>query len=121
MGVDLASLIPKKEIELESLRGKRIAVDALNAIYQFLSIVRQPDGTPLMDSHGNVTSHLSGLFYRNMRLLEMGILPCYVFDGEPPKLKAQTVKERKEIRKEAEKQWKEAQKKGDLIEARKYA
>ena len=75
MGVDLASLIPKKEIELESLRGKRIAVDALNAIYQFLSIVRQPDGTPLMDSHGNVTSHLSGLFYRNMRLLEMEILP----------------------------------------------
>src|SRR3989344_9396763 len=121
MGVDLGDLIQKQEIELEDLRGRKIAIDALNAIYQFLSIIRQPDGTPLMDSHGNITSHLSGIFYRTTRLMEMGILPCYVFDGEPPKLKAQTVAERKEIRKEAEEKWKEAQKKGDLIEARKYA
>ena len=121
MGVDISLLIQKKEIELESLKGKKIAVDALNAIYQFLSIIRQPDGTPLMDSHGNITSHLSGLFYRNSRLLEMGILPCYVFDGEPPKLKAQTVAERKELRKAAETKWREAQEKGDLIAAKKYA
>ncbi len=121
MGVDLTPLIKKKEIELEALRGKKIAVDALNAIYQFLSIIRQPDGTPLMDSKQNITSHLSGLFYRNMRLLEIGILPCYVFDGKPPKLKAQTVEERKEIRKEAEKKWKAALEKGETAEARKYA
>ncbi len=121
MGVDLGDLITKQEIELEDLRGKKIAIDALNAIYQFLSIIRQPDGTPLMDSHKNITSHLSGLFYRTTRLLEIGILPCYVFDGEPPKLKAQTVQERKEIRKEAEKKWKVALEAGELAEAKKYA
>src|SRR3989344_5140608 len=121
MGVDLGDLITKQEIELEDLRGKKIAIDALNAIYQFLSIIRQPDGTPLMDSKGGITSHLSGLFYRTTRLMEMGISPCYVFDGEPPKLKAQTVEERKEIRKGAEVKWKEALKKGELAEARKYA
>lgn len=121
MGVDISSLIVKKEIELEALQGRKIAVDALNAIYQFLSIIRQPDGTPLMDSHGNITSHLSGLFYRNARLLEMGVLPCYVFDGEPPKLKAATVEERAEIRKEAEIKWKAALEKGALVEAKKFA
>ena len=121
MGVDLGDLITKQQIELEDLRGKKIAIDALNAIYQFLSIIRQPDGTPLMDSKGGITSHLSGLFYRTTRLMEMGISPCYVFDGEPPKLKAQTVEERKEIRKGAEVKWKEALKKGELAEARKYA
>ena len=121
MGVDLGDLIQKQEIELEDLRGRKIAIDALNAIYQFLSIIRQPDGTPLMDSSGNITSHLSGIFYRTTRLMEMGILPCYVFDGEPPKLKAQTVAERKEIRKEAEKKWKSALEAGELVEARKYA
>ncbi len=121
MGVDLGDLITKQQIELEDLRGKKIAIDALNAIYQFLSIIRQPDGTPLMDSRGNITSHLSGLFYRTTRLMEMGISPCYVFDGEPPKLKAQTVEERKEIRREAEKNWKAALEAGELVEARKYA
>jgi len=121
MGVDFGDLIAKQEIELEELRGKKIAIDALNTIYQFLSIIRQPDGTPLMDSKGNITSHLSGLFYRTTRLMEIGIIPAYVFDGKPPKLKAQTVEERKEIRKQAEKKWKSALEAGELAEARKYA
>ncbi|HIJ98763.1 TPA: flap endonuclease-1 [archaeon] len=121
MGVDLGDLIEKQEIELEDLRGKKIAIDALNAIYQFLSIIRQPDGTPLIDSNKNITSHLSGLFYRTTRLMEIGIIPCYVFDGEPPKLKSATVEERKEIRREAEKKWKAALEAGELAEARKYA
>jgi len=121
MGVDLKDLVEVKEIELEDLVGKKIAVDALNTIYQFLSIIRQPDGTPLMDSKGRVTSHLSGLFYRTCRLLEMGVIPCYVFDGKPPKLKAETVEKRHKIRESAEKKWRQALKKEDLVEARKYA
>ena len=40
-----------------------------------------------MDSHGKTTSHLSGLFYRNINLLLEGIKPVYVFDGKPPELK----------------------------------
>jgi flap endonuclease-1 len=121
MGVDIKDLIEPKEIELESLTGKKIAIDALNTIYQFLSIIRQPDGTPLMDSKGRVTSHLSGLFYRTLRLLEMGIIPCYVFDGKPPQLKAETVKTRKKTRKKAKEKWEKALDKGDLAEARKFA
>jgi len=121
MGVNLGKLIESEQIELEQLSGKKIAIDALNTIYQFLSIIRQPDGTPLMDSQGQVTSHLSGLFYRTLKMMQMGIIPCYVFDGKPPHLKAETIQKRRDIRAASEVKWKEAQKVGDLETARKFA
>src|SRR3989338_5146694 len=82
MGVELKDLVVKHERSFEELEG-RIAVDAYNTLYQFLSIIRQQDGTPLMDSKGRITSHLSGLFYRTCNLLEKNILPIYVFDVVP--------------------------------------
>ncbi len=121
MGVHIEDILVKKEIDLSALRGKRIAVDAYNAIYQFLSIIRQPDGTPLMDSRGRITSHLSGLFYRNVKLLEAGILPAYVFDGRPPEVKSKTLEEREKTREAAREKWEEAVKAGDLEEARVHA
>jgi len=120
MGVDLGEL-PKKPASLSELAGKRFAVDAYNAIYQFLSSIRQPDGTPLMDSRGNVTGHLAGIFYRNARLLENGIRPIYVFDGKPPGEKEGVLEERSERKKEAEAAWKAALEKGNLEEARRAA
>ncbi|AAL81538.1 flap endonuclease-1 [Pyrococcus furiosus DSM 3638] len=121
MGVPIGEIIPRKEIELENLYGKKIAIDALNAIYQFLSTIRQKDGTPLMDSKGRITSHLSGLFYRTINLMEAGIKPVYVFDGEPPEFKKKELEKRREAREEAEEKWREALEKGEIEEARKYA
>lgn len=121
MGVDLGDLIEARKIGFKELSGKKIAIDAYNALYQFLSIIRQPTGEPLMDSKGNITSHLSGLLYRTTNLLEFGILPVYVFDGIPPALKMKTLEERVEIREEAEEKWKEALEAGDLEEARVHA
>ena len=63
MGLQISELVPKKEIKLEQLRGKVIAVDAFNILYQFLANIRQADGTPLMDKKKRITSHLSGLFF----------------------------------------------------------
>ena len=94
MGLQISEIIPKKEISFADLRGKIIAIDASNAIYQFLSTIRQPDGTPLQDRKGNITSHLSGLFYRNINLLSEGIKIIYVFDGKPPELKGVTKEKR---------------------------
>ncbi len=119
MGVDLGDLVERREISLKDLFGKAIAIDAHNSLYQFLSIIRQPDGTPLMDSKGNITSHLSGLLYRTTNLVEEGIKPIFVFDGKPPDFKASTIKERSEIRDAAEKQWIKARERGE--EAFKYA
>ncbi|MCD6248656.1 MAG: flap endonuclease-1 [Hadesarchaea archaeon] len=121
MGVQLGDVVPRKEISLEELRGKVIAIDAMNTLYQFLSIIRQRDGEPLKDSKGRVTSHLSGLFYRTANLIGLGIWPVFVFDGEPPKLKSRTLKERRTIRAEAERAYKEALEAGDIVEARKQA
>ncbi len=121
MGVQLGELISPKPIGFENLKGRKIAIDAMNSIYQFLSIIRQPTGEPLKDSKGRVTSHLSGLLYRNANLIEYGILPIYVFDGKPPELKRTTVEQRTRIREEAEVKWKNALVEGNLEEARMYA
>jgi len=114
MGVNISELVPSEMIRLQDLRERIIAIDAYNAIYQFLSVIRQPDGTPLMDRKGRVTSHLSGLLYRNVNFIEAGILPVYVFDGIPHELKSETIAERGRRKIQAEKEWKEALDKGDL-------
>lgn len=98
MGLQIGDIVPRKEIKLEELKGKIVAVDAFNAIYQFLSSIRQPDGTPLLDSKRRVTSHLSGLFYRNIALMAEGIKLAYVFDGEYSPLKGKTQEMRQQAR-----------------------
>jgi flap endonuclease-1 len=121
MGVNLRDLVPKTLVSLKDLVGKSIAIDAYNALYQFLAIIRQPDGTPLKDRTGRVTSHLSGLFYRTCNLLEMGIKVIYVFDGTPPALKETEIKRRSQVKDEALKKYEEALKTGRIEEARMYA
>lgn len=114
MGVDISSLVEAKEVELVELSGRKIAIDAFNILFQFLSIIRdRMTGEPLRDSKGRVTSHLSGLLYRNSNLLEAGIKPVFVFDGKPPELKQATIEEREERKREAEKKWKEAVERGE--------
>lgn len=121
MGVDLGDLAVKHTISLDYLSGKVIAVDAFNVLYQFLASIRQEDGTPLMDFNGNVTAHLSGLFYRSAKLIENGIKPVYVFDGAPTKLKRRTRERRSRVKETAKKKWEAALSKGELKEAKKYA
>lgn len=121
MGVNLADLIEREEIELSQLRGKTVAVDALNILYQFLAIIRQRDGELLKDSQGRVTSHLSGLFYRSVNLIEEGVNPLYVFDGEPPSLKRETIAKRQEVKREARREWRQAVEEGRTEDIKKYA
>jgi len=121
MGVDLGDLAVKHTISLQSLSGKVIAIDAFNMLYQFLASIRQPDGTPLMDYKGNITAHLSGLFYRTSKLLETGIKPVYVFDGKAHSFKERVQKERTKVKKIAEKKWKKALELEKYEEAKKYA
>ncbi len=121
MGLQIGEIINKKEIGFTDLNGKTIAVDAFNAIYQFLTTIRQPDGTPLKDSKGNVTSHLSGLFYRNMNLILEGIKLIYVFDGKAPELKNKTINKRKDAKDEMQEKYKEALLSEDIGAMGKYS
>ena len=121
MGVQISEIIPRREIELSELKGKSVAIDAFNTLYQFLTTIRQPDGTPLMDKNGKITSHLSGLFYRNINLLQEGIKPIYIFDGIPPKLKQTEIEKRRETKRIAEQKYEEAKGKKDIAEMKKYS
>ncbi len=124
MGIQLREIIPEeaiRNVEPGFFRGKKVSVDAFNAIYQFLSTIRQQDGTPLMDSQGRVTSHLSGIFYRNLRLIEAGISISYVFDGKARAEKLETLKTREKAKQEAEEKYEEALKEGDFESARKFS
>ena len=121
MGVNLADIVIPESVTLDSLKNRTLAVDAYNALYQFLAIIRQPDGTPLMDKQGRVTSHLSGLLYRTANLYEKGIRLTFVFDGKPPELKEYEVQRRREVRQEAIVQYNRAIREGKIREARTYA
>jgi len=121
LGVNLRGIVPKTVVKLENLSGKTIAIDAYNALYQFLAIIRQPNGTPLKDSTGKVTSHLSGLLYRTSNLVEMGMKPIYVFDGVPSALKEVEIKRRAKAKEEAIVKYEQALAKGKVEEARMYA
>ncbi|MFX0035307.1 MAG: flap endonuclease-1 [Candidatus Hermodarchaeota archaeon] len=123
MGVQISDLVKevKRTITFENLFKKDIAIDAFNTIYQFLAIIRQRDGTPLKDYQGNVTSHLSGLFYRTINFLEHSVNPIYVFDGTPSILKLETIQERKKVKEEAREKMIKAQDAEDFKEAKKFA
>ena len=115
MGLNIREIIPRKEMNISDLKGKIVCVDAFNTLYQFLSTIRQVDGTPLMDNKKRITSHLSGIFYRNVALLSEGIKLVYVFDGEPPELKAKTYAKRGKGREIAKGRYEEAKQKEDLV------
>jgi flap endonuclease-1 len=117
MGVDISKLVNGRAISLGDISGKAVAIDAFNTLYQFLTTIRQANGTPLKDRDGRVTSHLSGLLYRSVALLEIGVKPAFVFDGRPPKLKTRTLETRRVARESAQKDWQEALEAGDMKRA----
>jgi flap endonuclease-1 len=121
MGVNFKGLVPRTKVDLWDLAGNSVAIDAYNALYQFLAIIRQPDGTPLKDNAGKITSHLSGLLYRNSNLVEIGIKLVYVFDGAPPILKEAEIKRRIKAKEAAVSKYQKALADGRIDDARTYA
>jgi flap endonuclease-1 len=121
MGVDIGSLFKKEKITLNDLHDRIIAIDAYNVIHQFLASIRQRDGTPLKDSEGRITSHISGLLHRTANMVEARIRPVYVFDGKPHPLKFKTLEKRKERKIIAEEEWKKALELGDIEKAKTMA
>jgi flap endonuclease-1 len=118
MGVLLTPLIVKEPLALRDLAGRRLAVDAHGELYQFLALIRQRDGVPLMDGRGRVTSHLVGLFFRTTRLVaELGLQLVFVFDGKPPPLKSAEIEKRRRTRERYEAETAEARAAGDLARA----
>lgn len=121
MGLQFKDLITKKETSISELSGKILAIDSMNLLYQFLTTIRNRDGTPLTDSHNKVTSHLIGLFNRTTKLMENNIKLIFVFDGKPPEIKQKTKELRAEAKKQAALKFKEAEKLGLKEEMYKFS
>ncbi len=121
MGLDLKPLIVREKSSMEAFMSKTVAIDAYNAMYQFMASIRGADGAPLADARGRTTSHLAGLFYRNVKFLSHGVKPVYVFDGRPPSLKAAEIERRRSAKKDAAIKYEKAVREGDMESAKKYA
>jgi len=118
LGVLLTPVVKRKIVRLRDLSGRSLAVDANNVLYQFLALIRKPDGSPLTDSQGRVTSHLIGLLFRTTRLItDFGMRLVFVFDGKPPLLKSAELNKRRRVRDQALTQWQNARRAGDYAKA----
>jgi flap endonuclease-1 len=118
MGVVLTPIVQPQPVSAAELFGKMLALDGNGELYQFLALIRLPDGTPLKDASGRITSHLSGLFFRTTRLIaEHGLKLVFVFDGKPPVLKAAEIDRRRAVKAEFERAHAEAVARGDLEDA----
>lgn len=120
MGLDLKPLVKSSPIMISELSGKVIAIDAYNTIYQFLATIRGITGELLTNNNGEVTSHLSGLFYRNVNLLAEDIKLIYIFDGKPSPLKSKEIDRRRQVKQDALNKYQEAITAGRFEDARKY-
>lgn len=125
MGIkQLSKLIKEKapdairENTIKHYFNRVLAIDASMSLYSFLISIRTDvvESAQLKNSEGKVTSHLSGMFYRTINLLENGIKPVFVFDGKPPELKQHVLKQRGARREKAESQLKDALKEQDKTE-----
>jgi flap endonuclease-1 len=121
VGLPLKDIVTAQQLPWDALAGRTLAVDGYNAAYQFLATIRQRDGQLFTDAEGRVTSHLVGAFYRTTSLLREGILPVWVFDGQPDERKAGTIRQRIAAKEKAEEQWQAALAAGDLETARRRA
>jgi flap endonuclease-1 len=118
VGVHLTPIAIRRPTSLDALRGRAIAVDGNLELYQFLSIMRTRDGTPLQDASGRITSHLNGLIFRTTRLIsEYDIHPVFVFDGPPPDLKREEIRKRREAREKSQREYQAAVAAGDTATA----
>lgn len=95
-------------MKLQNFTGRKVAIDASMAMYQFLIAVRSngPGGNnpaaQLTNDAGEVTSHIQGMFNRTIKLMSAGIQPVYVFDGKPPQMKGGELAKRLAKRSKAE-------------------
>jgi len=121
LGLRLGPLVKEfrlgKIIGPEFLRGKILVVDALVTIYQMLAMIRGPDGYFLVDSSGEITSHLVGIFNRECRMMSMGIRSIYVFDGPPHPEKLAIIEMRKHEKRKFYDQFIQAVRRGDVDKA----
>ncbi|KAL6784452.1 RAD2 [Auxenochlorella protothecoides x Auxenochlorella symbiontica] len=110
-----------KEQKFENYFGRKIAVDASMHIYAFMVVVGRTGDQTLTDEAGNVTSHLQGMFFRTVKMLESGMKPVFVFDGKAPTLKSDELAKRYSKRQTATTDLETAKETGTKEDVEKYS
>jgi len=121
MGVAITEVLKGKEFNPKELSNKSVGIDAFNSLYQFLTVLRGPDGSPLVNDQGKITSHLQGLLTRVIQFINYGCTQIYVFDGKPPVLKLEERTRRRNLKETAKKQYEIAKERNDFENMRKYS
>ena len=76
----------------KDFKGQKIAIDASILIYQWCIV---GESRNIVNSYGMYINHIQGTFFRTVSMLVAGIIPVFVFDGPPPKIKDATIAKRK--------------------------
>lgn len=105
MGIkDLHKLIKNDNLikikDCREYKYRIVAVDISLVLHKIIISIRN-SGNDLINSEGEVVSHITGLFNKTVNLLEYLIIPIYVFDGKAPELKRDTINLRKEAKRKA--------------------
>lgn len=104
-----------------SLRLKKVALDTSIAMYQFLAntqyLSAQNEIVEMKDQSGRNQGPLFGLIFRSLNYLETQIKPVWVFDGQPPELKAKTLERRRQWKEESQKNMIKALEDKDMYKA----
>nr|XP_043632130.1 DNA repair protein UVH3 [Erigeron canadensis] len=92
---DLLSPVGRR-VSVETLAGKRLAIDASIWMIQFMKAMRDERGEMVRNAH------ILGFFRRICKLLFLRTKPVFVFDGATPALKRRTVIARRRQRENAQ-------------------
>ncbi|XP_016496710.2 DNA repair protein UVH3 [Nicotiana tabacum] len=85
-----------RRVSVETLAGKKLAIDASIWIIQFMKAMRDEKGEMVRNAH------ILGFFRRICKLLYLRTKPVFVFDGGTPALKRRTVIARRRQRENAQ-------------------
>lgn len=82
-----------RRISIETLQGKKLAIDASIWLVQFIKANRDPETGKV-----RANAHIVGFLRRICKLLFHGIRPVFVFDGATPAIKLMEIRRRRERR-----------------------
>jgi flap endonuclease-1 len=87
-----------KTAQLSDLRGRTVGVDVSLMVYQLYAIGLKTGLSHDVGEGSQTYHHIVGMFYKTVKLLQMGITPVYFFDGPPPTEKAAELEARRATR-----------------------
>lgn len=115
---DIRDLAYIEEADQSEVAGYRVAVDASNWLYRYMTTTaRFTNSEAYTNNDGVKLTNLIGVPRGVRKFFQINVQPVFVFDGAPSDMKEEEIKERKEKRQSATKK---AEETDDAVESSKY-